>query len=121
MLVEGAVTLSPRAMPDAAVRLAPGQRSTVLALDAPTAPERADLGALDWAGAVFAGEATAGEIVRRLSDRFDATIGIDRSLSGETLSAAEWGADGLRPALEVLAAALGARVEVEGTGFRITE
>ena len=37
VLVSGVVTLAPRATPDAAVTLAPGQRSTVLALDAPSA------------------------------------------------------------------------------------
>ena len=119
-LVSGAVTLQPRATPDAAVRLAPGERSRVLALDAPTAPEAADLGALAWTGTVFSRELTAGEIARRLGVTFDTPVTVAPSLAGEAVSG-EFGADGLEDALSKLALVLGARVEADGAGFRIVE
>ena len=119
VLVEGAVTLAPRAKPGAAVTLAPGQRSAVLALDAPSAPERADLGTLGWAGAVFVNEPVAGEIARRLSEHFGTPVSIDPSLAGERLSAADWGEHGLDHALRLLAYALEADLEDDGDGFRI--
>lgn len=122
VLVEGAVTLAPRATPGAAVRLAPGQTSRVLALDPPTAPETANLAALDWTQAVYVADGTtAGEIVRRLADRFDAEVEIEPSLAGVAMSAAAYGADGLEAALDLLAAAIEAEVLVDGAGYRIVE
>ncbi|WP_420454555.1 FecR family protein [Rubrivirga sp.] len=120
-LVQGAVTLMPRATPDAAVRLAPGERSRVLALDAPTTPEPADLGTLAWTGSVFARDLTLGEVARQLAERFDTPVAVAPALDGERVSDGEYGADGLRDALDKLALALGAHVEAEGGGFRIVE
>ncbi len=120
-LVQGAVTLMPRATPDAAVRLAPGERSRVLALDAPTAPEPADLGTLAWTGSVFARGLTVGEVARQLADRFGVAVSVAPALAGEPVSDGEYGADGLRDALDKVALAFGARVEAEGDGFRIVE
>ncbi len=119
ILVEGVVTLSPRAKPGDAIRLAPGQRSTVLALDAPSTPERADLGTLSWADAVFIAEPVAGDIVRRLSEHFDVPVSIDPALEDERMSASDWGKEGLEPALRLLATALEADLEADGDGFRI--
>ena len=122
VLVHGAVTLAPRATPEAAVRLAPGQRSRVLALDAPTAPEPVDVAVIDWTDALFVADgATAGEIVRRLAARFGATVTIDPGLAAEPMSRVEYGADGLEDALDKLALALGADVLGEGDGYRIAE
>jgi len=122
VLVEGAVTLAPRATPDAAVRLEPGQMSRVLALDPPTAPEAANLAALDWTQAVYVAEGTtAGEIARRLADRFGADVHVEPSIAGEPMGAGEYGADGLEDALDKLALALGAEVLVDGAGYRIVE
>ena len=122
VLVHGAVTLAPRATPDAAVRLAPGQRSRVLALDAPTAPEPVDVAVIDWTDAVFVADgATAGEIVRRLAARFGASVTVDPGLADEPMSNVEYGADGLEDALDKLALALGADVLGEGDGYRIAE
>ena len=92
----------------------------MLALDAPTAPEAADLGALAWTGTVFSRELTAGEIARRLGVTFDTPVTVDPSLAGEAVSG-EFGADGLEDALSKLALVLGARVEADGAGFRIVE
>ena len=120
LLVEGAVTLAPRATPGAAVRLGPGQRSRVLALDAPSEPAPADLGAIDFAGSVFVADGTAaGEIARRLAARFGVQVAVDGALASEPMSRGEYGADGLGAALAVLAGALDGRVVAEGDGFRI--
>jgi len=120
VLVSGAVTLAPRATPDAAVRLAPGQRSAVLALDAPTAPAPADLGALAWTGVVFARGESVATIAARLGDVFGTRVTVAPSLAGEPV-AGEFGADGLDDAVAKLALALGGRVEANGTGLRIVE
>ena len=119
VLVSGAVRLAPRARPDAAVTLAPGERSAVLALDAPSAPERADLGALDWTGTVFARGLTVGELAARLARQFDETVAVDPALAGEPISDGEYGADGLRDALDKITRATGARLVMEGNGFRL--
>ena len=120
VLVSGAVTLAPRAMPDAAVTLAPGERSTVLALDPPSAPERADLGALDWTGTVFARDGIpVGELVARLARQHGETVVVDPALAGVQLSKGEYGADGLRDALDTIAMASEGRLVMEGNGFRL--
>ena len=119
VLVSGAVTLAPRATPDAAVRLAPGERSTVLALDAPSTPQAADLGALDWTGTVFARALTLGTLAERLSRVHGVPVAVDAGLAGEPVSDGEYGADGLRDALDKLALALDARLAMEGQGFRL--
>lgn len=127
VLVSGAVTLAPRATPDEAVRLAPGEISRVLALDAPSAPEPANVGAaLAWTGTVFAprGE-TVGFVVEQLGRRFGASVTVDSALAGEVV-VGEFGGDDLRGALDQLAMALrgadlDARVVEDGTGFRVVE
>ena len=120
VLVEGRVRLAPRAKPALAVTLAPGQASRVLALDAPSAPARADLGAIDVSRSVFVAEGTAvGEIARRLSERFGTAVEVDPTLAPERVSAGEFGADGLKDALDKLALALGADVLGDAAGYRI--
>jgi len=120
MLIQGAVSLAPRATPEKAVRLAPGQTSTVLALDAPTAPAPANLAAIDWTDAVFARGMLAAEVARQLSARFETPVALDAALGAEPV-VGEFGADGLDDALAKLALALGGTVEADGPGFRITE
>ncbi len=119
VLVSGVVTLAPRATPGAAVTLAPGQRSTVLALDAPSPPEPADLGALDWSGTVFARDLTLGELAERLSRQSGTPVVVAPSLAGLKVADEEYGADGLRDALDKLAMTFGARLQMEGSGFRL--
>ena len=120
VLVSGAVTLAPRATPGAAVTLTPGERSTVLALDAPSAPERADLGALDWTGTVFARDGVpVGDLVARLARQYGETVAVDPALADVQLNRGEYGADGLRDALDKIALASQGRVTMEGNGFRL--
>ena len=119
VLVSGSVRLAPRATADAAVTLAPGERSRVLALDAPSAPERADLGALDWTGTVFARGLTVGELAARLARQHDETVAVDDALAGEPISDGEYGADGLRDALDKITMTTKSRVTMEGNGFRL--
>ncbi len=108
--------------PTQAVRLAPGEQSRVLALDAPSAPEPANVGAaLAWTGTVFASGDTAGSLASLLSRLFDVPVTVSPALAAEGVSDGEYGADGLRDALDKLAATLGARVEADGDGFRVVE
>ena len=74
VLVSGSVSVAPRATPDEAVVLEPGERTAVLALDAPSAPEPADLGALAWSGTVFSRDMTAAEIADRLGILFGTSV-----------------------------------------------
>ena len=126
VLVSGAVALAPAAQPSLAVRLAPGERASVLALDAPSAPERADVdAALAWVPtlSVVARGETAGAVAAELSRQSGATVTVDPALAGEEVSG-PFGSDGLRDAAEALARALSgagldARVEAADGGFRI--
>ena len=118
VLASGAVTLAPRATPDAAVRLAPGERAEVLALDAPSAPVPADLGAaLAWTGTA-ARDTPAAVVAERLGWRFGVPVTVDPALADERVNG-EFGTDGLDDAVRLLAASLDARAVPDGDGFRI--
>lgn len=126
VLVSGRVRLAPREQDDAAVELAPGQQSRVLAADAPSAPAPADLGAaLAWAG--FQSDLTVqGEpltvVAARLAERFDVTVDVDSALAGEPVSGTFSGADGPQAALSMLARTLDATLSGDAaSGFRIAE
>ncbi|NNF58506.1 MAG: FecR domain-containing protein [Rhodothermaceae bacterium] len=122
VLVTGAVALASRAETDAPVRLEPGQRSRVLALEAPSAPARADLdAALDWTGDVFVPSESLARMALRLSEAFAVDIEVDPTLADEELSATHFEREaGARAALDELALALSARVaELPEGGFRI--
>ncbi|MFN3595739.1 MAG: FecR family protein [Rubricoccaceae bacterium] len=120
VLLSGAVTLAPRARPAEAVRLAPGQQSRVLALDRPVPPAPADIGsALEWTGDVFARAEPAGRVAERLGARFGRPVSVAPDLRGEPVSGRFRAGDGLEPAVEALAQALGARAERAGNGFRL--
>ena len=114
VLVEGAVTLAPRATPDAAVRLAPGQQSRLVNLDAPDAPSRADLAvALAWTGDVSARDETAAAVARRIGERFGVAVTVDPALADEHVSGTFGGPDGARDALTKLALTLGTTVHAD--------
>ncbi|MDT7855027.1 FecR domain-containing protein [Rubrivirga sp. S365] len=118
VLASGVVALAPRAKPEAAVRLAPGERAEVLALDAPSAPERADLGAaLAWVGEGVR-YPLAGHVAEQIGWRYGVPVSIDPALAGEPVNGGLSG-DDLRGAVDHLAQALGARVETRGDGFHI--
>ena len=118
VLVSGAVTLASKGDPEAAVRLAPGQRSRVLALDAPSAPERADLATTLAGFDAGAGETVEG-IAALLGERFGVPVTVDADLAHERLSVAPSG-DTAEAALDALARALDARVKADGDGFHIS-
>lgn len=119
VLASGAVALAPRAKAGAAVRLAPGERAEVLALDPPSAPERADVGAaLAWVGADDRYR-TVAQMAERIGWTFGARVTVDPALAGEQVPNALLSGDDLRGAVDHLADALGARVEAEGGGYRI--
>ncbi len=110
VLVEGAVTLAPRARPDAAVRLTPGTGSRVVNLDAPSAPADADVAAaLAIVPDVDVRDERADEVARRLAERYGVAVTVDAALAGERVSGTF--ADGAPDAVAKLALALGARVE----------
>lgn len=112
VLVEGAVTLAPRAQPEASVRLAPGQQSRVLNLDAPAAPAPADVAAaMAWMGDVVARDEPAAEVAARLGERFGAVVDVAPALAGERVTGAFAGADGAADAVATLARAIGGTVE----------
>ena len=122
VLVNGAVALASRGDAAPAVRLEPGQRSRVLALDAPSEPVRADLeAALAWTGNVFVPSESLARMALRLSEAFEVDIAVDPALAEEELSATHFEREaGARAALDELALALGARVvERPDGGFRI--
>ena len=110
VLVEGAVTLAPRARPDAAVRLAPGTGSRVVNLDAPSAPAAADVAeALALVPDVDVRDTRADEVARLLAERYGVDVTVAPALAGERVSGTF--ADGAPDAVAKLALALGARVE----------
>ncbi|MDT0631001.1 FecR family protein [Rubrivirga litoralis] len=124
VLASGAVALAPRAKPEAAVRLAPGERAEVLALDAPSAPERADLGAaLAWVGEGVR-YSPAGHVAEQIGWRHGVPVTIDAALAAEPVNGGLSG-DDLRGAVGHLAQALRAavdadvHVEARGDGFHI--
>ena len=126
VLVSGRVRLAPREQDGLAVELAPGQRSRVLAADAPSAPAPADLGAaLAWAG--FEADVSAqgeplADVAARLAERFEVAIRVDPALAAEPVSGTFAGADGPEPALAMLARTLGATLSGDAeAGFRIAE
>ena len=121
VLVNGAVAFASKADADAAVTLAPGERSRVVALDAPSAPAPADLDAsLDWTGDLFFRAEPVAVVAARLADAFGAEIAVDDALASEMVSVTRFERDaGLDAALDELAITLGARVEREASGYRL--
>jgi ferric-dicitrate binding protein FerR (iron transport regulator) len=122
VLVSGAVALASKGAGEADVALAPGQRSRVVALDAPTAPAPADLdAALDWTGDLFVRAEPLGAVAARLSATFGVRVEVDPALAGETVSATRFEREaGVEAALQELALSLGARVvALPAGGYRI--
>lgn len=122
VLVDGVVTLASRGADEAPVRLAPGQRSQVLALDAPSEPVAADVdAALDWTGSLFLRDEPMARVAERLSDAFGVPVEVDAVLGQQLISATRFARDdGLEAALAELALALDATVEpLPDGGFRL--
>ncbi len=109
VLVEGAVTLAPRAAPEAAVRLAPGETSRIRNLDEPAAPTPADVAAaLAWTGDVTARDEPARSVAARIGERFGALLEVAPALAGERVSGTFSGS--AAESADLLARAIGATV-----------
>ncbi|HLT46241.1 MAG TPA: FecR domain-containing protein [Rubricoccaceae bacterium] len=122
VLVQGAVALASKGEAEAAVELAPGQRSRVVALDAPAAPAPADLdAALGWTGDLFVRAEPLSAVAARLAEAFGVPVEVDAALAREMVSATRFEREaGIEAALHELALTLGARVEaLPGGGYRI--
>jgi ferric-dicitrate binding protein FerR (iron transport regulator) len=122
VLVSGAVALASKDAGVDAVQLAPGERSRVIALDAPSAPAPADLdAALGWTGDLFVRAEPLGAVAARLSAAFGVPVEVDPALAAETVSATRFEREaGAEAALAELALSLGARVEARpGGGYRL--
>ena len=120
VLLDGAVELAPRERPAAAVRLAPGQRSRVVALDAPSAPAPADVGAaVAWSGRIVARGLTAEGVATRIAAATGVSVSVAGELQDEVVTGTFHAEEGAERAAETLAMALGARVEADGDGLRI--
>ena len=116
-LVAGSVSLAPRRQPGAAVRLRPGQSSTVLAADAPSAPEDTD--APVWTGPEPA-SGPAGAIAERIGQRFGVEVSVADELAVEPVQG-RFGAEATaEDALRVLALALGADLGGSDGSYRLT-
>ena len=122
VLVQGAVALASKDAAAGSVELAPGQRSRVVALDAPAAPAAADLdAALGWTGDLFVRAEPLSAVAARLSEAFGVPVDVDPALAGEMVSATRFEREaGLAAVLEELALTLGARIEGQpGGGYRL--
>ncbi len=103
------------------VALAPGQASTVAALNAPTAPAAADLGAaLAFLPDIELRDVAAREAARLIGERFGIAVEVDDALAAEPVSAQLRMADGPENAARALALALGGHVAGTPEALRIT-
>ncbi len=120
VLASGSVRVAPRAQPEKAVTLAPGEATRILALDAPAPPRTTDVASdLAWTGTLYARELSAAEVVRRIAQATGATIVIDADLAGEPVSGTFHTGDGALATLNTLALALDADVLRTPQGFRL--
>lgn len=112
VLIDGTVTLAPRAQPAAAVRLVPGTASRVLNLDTPAPPAPADVAAaLAWTGNVEARNERADNVAARLGERFGVVVEVSPLLAGEWVSGTFDARDGAADAVRKLALALDGHLE----------
>lgn len=119
-LVSGSVNVERRADPETAVTLEPGERSRVVAADAPSEPEPADISNnLGWTGDVYAHDVTLSEVIRRLEERFEVSISVDDGLAEERVTGVFRHEHGVEDALEKLALALDARVKGIDGAYRL--
>lgn len=117
-LVAGSVSLAPRRQPGAAVRLAPGESSTVLAADAPSAPAPTPPGGL---GQLEPSAGPAGAVAERIAERFGVEVEVAPALRGEIVAGRFDDEATAADAFRVLALALGAEVDSTGGAYRLTE
>lgn len=121
VLASGAVELAPRAEPEAAVRLEPGQRSRVVGGQAPEAPVRTDVAAtLAWTGTWYFQATPLDAIAERLAAHYAVGIDVAPGLASDRVTGPFSSAVPVEETLHALALALDARVEGSAaSGFRI--
>ena len=121
VLASGAVELAPRANPEAAVRLEPGQRSRVVGGQDPEAPTRADVtDVLAWTGTWHFQATPLADIVERLAAHYGVAIEAAAGLAGDRVTGPFSSDVSVEETLRTLALALDARVEGDAAaGFRL--
>lgn len=121
VLASGAVALAPRANPDAAVRLEPGQRSRVVGGQDPEPPTRADVtGALAWTGTWHFQATPLADIADHLAAHYGVAIDVTPGLAGDRVTGPFSSEEPVEETLRTLALALDARVEGDASsGFRL--
>ncbi len=121
VLASGSVELAPRAAPESAVRLEPGQRSRVVGGQAPEAPVRTDVAAtLAWTGTWYFQATPLDAIAERLADHYGVAIAVDDAIAADRVTGPFASEAPVEETLRTLALALDARVEGSAaTSFRL--
>jgi transmembrane sensor len=120
VLASGAVALASRTAPADTVRLAPGQRSRVVAGAAPERPARAEVSeSLAWTGTWYFQATPLAEIAGRLRAHYGVGIEVPAELSAERVTGAFEQGVPVEQTLRTLGTALGVGVEGDArSGFR---
>lgn len=117
VLAEGSLSLASRQTPERVVVLSPGQMSRVAALQLPSDPIDVRVhDQLAWTGLFVFRATTVQEILTALNQAYDLPSTADESLLGERVTGRFERTQPLDEILDVIAAAVGARVEVTSEG-----
>lgn len=117
-LVEGAVDVAARA--GGAVRLAPGQQTTIATGAAPATPSDVDLpAALDWSGLAVFRDTPIDDALARLAARSGTPVRADARLAGQRVTGTFDASRPLEEVLGALAVPLGATVERDADGYTL--
>lgn len=117
VLAEGRLALASRGASEHGVVLSPGQMSRVGAAQGPTSPENVRVHArLAWTGLFVFRAAPLQEILTELGRFYLVDVSADEALLAEEVTGRFDQTQDLREILDVVAAAVGARVQPTGTG-----
>lgn len=121
VLAEGALSLTGRAAPEQIVVLEPGQMSSVTESQAPTTPIDVTVHeVMAWTGLFVFSSTSIDDILRQLARHYDAELSADPDLAGERVTGRFEHEQPLIDILEVVAAAVDARVQaVDAGGYRL--